>query len=101
MRPSELTAMTIKRHHGPTGTDLAAALLIFLAGAAFGAVSTFVLGTKTTTPEMPIVKQEMPQQPTAQTGEPVLEPASSPSAPAVPAIYRGVVEKNDGASLQV
>lgn len=94
--------MTTKRHHGPTGTDLAAALLIFIAGAAFGAVSTFVLGVKSTSPETPLVAQETTQQPVVQTGEPIEESdESSPDEPAVHAVYRGVVEKNDGASLQV
>ena len=92
--------MTTKRHHGPAGTDLAAALLIFVAGAAFGAVSTMVLGTKSMPAEVPLSARQ-PQQP-AQAGEPIVEAGStSPDEPAVPAIYRGVVEKNDGASLRV
>lgn len=94
--------MTTKRHNGPTGTDVGAALLIFIAGAAFGAVSTFVLGAKSTSPEMPLVPQETTQQPVVQTGEPIEESEEpSPDEPAVSAVYRGVVEKNDGASLQV
>lgn len=95
--------MTTKRHHGPTGTDLAAALLIFVTGAAFGAVSTFVLGAKSMVPASPLVAQ-VPQDGTqsAQTGEPILEPDSPANDDlAIPATYRGVIEKNDGASLQV
>lgn len=94
--------MTTKRHHGPAGTDLAAALLIFVAGAAFGAVSVTVLGMKATK-DLPS-RQELPstEQPIAQQGEPILEP-DSPAAddPAVPAVYRGVVASNDGAALKV
>ena len=95
--------MTTKRNHGPAGTDLAAALLIFVAGAAFGAVSMTVLGMKATTKEQPL-RQELPasEKPTAQQGEPILEP-DSPAAddPAVPAVYRGVVAANDGTALKV
>lgn len=99
MYPPELTVMTTKRHIGPAGTDLAAALLIFVAGAAFGAVSAFVLGVKSMVTQPPLATLPAPaaQQAVAPSGG--VDPSTENAA--VLATYRGVIEKNDGVTLQV